>query len=173
MAPRDMKRRPQPDKDAFTRFAESIFRINGLLIEAGEGIAGPVGQSSARWQVLGGIGYGPKTVSRLAREIGHARQSVQRLADVLAGEGLLAFLADPADRRSQLMELTPDGMKALKAIYRRQLAWSGRVVGKLPDAQLAAIAAALEEIGDLIAEDTASNPPAGDRTGGGNRARKG
>ena len=81
--------------DAWTKFAESIFRINALLIEAGETITAPLGQSSARWQVLGGLGYGSKTVAAMARDIGHARQSVQRVADALAAEGLVAFSDKP------------------------------------------------------------------------------
>lgn len=143
--------------DAWTRFAESVFRVNGLMIAAGEGITRPIGQSSARWQVLGGLGYGPKTVADIARQVGHARQSVQRVADLLAAEGLVAHRDKPGDRRTQLLELTPAGHAVLGAIYLRQVEWSDRITRRLSDEQLETLTAALRQIGDIISEDAASN----------------
>jgi DNA-binding MarR family transcriptional regulator len=139
--------------DAWTRFAESIFRINGLLMQAGEGISRPLGQSSARWQVLGGVGYGPRTVADIAKSIGHARQSVQRVADVLAQEGLVIFKDKPDDKRTSLLELTPAGVEVLTAIYNRQVKWSQRITRKLSAKELDALAGALHEIGNVIASD--------------------
>jgi DNA-binding MarR family transcriptional regulator len=127
----------------------SIFRLNGLLILAGEDIVRPIGQSSARWQVLGRV-FQPQTVSNLAREIGHARQSVQRIADALEAEGLVAYRDNIADRRAKLVELTPAGLKVLKAIYRRQVKWSDQLMTKLDSTQLFEIASALEAIGQTI-----------------------
>jgi DNA-binding MarR family transcriptional regulator len=143
--------------DAWTRFAESIFRINGLLIQAGEGITRPLGQSSARWQVLGGVGYGPRTVADIAKSIGHARQSVQRLADVLAKEGLVAFSDKPDDKRTSLLELTPAGSEVLTAIYRHQVKWSRRITRKLSAEQLDALASALNDVSRVIESDAGSN----------------
>ena len=86
-------------EDAWTRFAMSVLKVNGLIIRAGEGITNPMGQSSARWQVLGRA-HEPTTVAKMAQDIGHARQSVQRIADILAAEGLIAYENNPADRRA-------------------------------------------------------------------------
>ena len=127
----------------------SIFKINGLLIEAGEGITQPVGQSSARWQVLGRA-YEPKTVAMMARDIGHARQSVQRIADVLAEEGLVAYKPNSEDRRARLVELTPDGAAVLNAIYLRQVEWSLRVMSELDPARLLEIADGLDEVSRIV-----------------------
>src|SRR5712692_2245400 len=112
-----MKSTGKPD-DAWSKFALSIFKLNGLLIQAGDGITQSIGQSSARWQVLGRA-YEPQTVANMARDIGHSRQSVQRIADVLAKEGLVVYKDNPADRRAQLLELTPAGLEVLTAIYLR------------------------------------------------------
>lgn len=142
--------------DAWTRFAEALFRLNGLMIAAGETITKPLGQSSARWQVLGGLGYGPRTVADIARGIGHARQSVQRVADVLVEEGLVMQTAKPGDRRTTLLELTPEGMAVLTAIFGRQVEWSDRVTRTLSPDQLESLALALRQIGDLVAEDAAA-----------------
>jgi DNA-binding MarR family transcriptional regulator len=137
-----------PD-DAWTGFALAIFRLNGLIMQAGEGISRPIGQSSARWQVLGRA-FEPQTVAAMAKDMGHARQSVQRVADALVADGLVAYKPHPKDRRTKLVELTPQGMEVLTAIYRRQVAWSESVVTKVSAAKLARLAAALTEIGDTL-----------------------
>jgi DNA-binding MarR family transcriptional regulator len=136
-------------EDAWTKFAMSIFGLNGLIIRAGEGIAQPLGQSSARWQVLGRA-FTPRTVADMARDIGHARQAVQRIADALAAEGLIAYTEHPTDRRTKLVALTPQGMQVLTAIYHRQLEWSQRLLTKLDAGQLIAVAGALERIGEIV-----------------------
>jgi len=136
-------------EDIWTQFAMSIFRINGLLIAAGEQITQPVGQSSSRWQVLGRV-YEPTTVAAVARAIGHARQSVQRIADVLAEEGLVAYRDNPTDQRSRLLELTTEGRAVLHAIYLRQVDWSLQVMGRLDPMQLLATAQDLDAVGAVL-----------------------
>jgi DNA-binding MarR family transcriptional regulator len=89
----------------------------------------------------------------MARELGHARQSVQRVADVLEHEGLVAYRDNPDDRRARLVELTPAGSEVLTAIYRRQVEWSLKVMAALPVEELAAIADALNEIGGVLETD--------------------
>src|SRR5260370_11849015 len=93
--------------DPLSRFALSIFWINGLLMRTGDRLTRSIGQSSARWQVLGRVGYQPQTVAQIARDMGHARQSVQRVADVLATEGLVVYQKNPAHRRAPLHARTP------------------------------------------------------------------
>ena len=136
-------------EDAWTRFAMSVFKVNGLIIRAGEGITNPMGQSSARWQVLGRA-YEPTTVAKMAQDIGHARQSVQRIADILAAEGLIAYEDNPTDRRARPVELTPDGAEVLAKIYRRQVEWSLRTMEQLSPTQLAQIADGLEGIARVL-----------------------
>jgi len=127
----------------------SIFKLNGLIIRAGEGITQPTGQSSARWQVLGRA-LKPRTVADMARDIGHARQAVQRIADALAAEGLIVYTEHPTDRRTKLVALTPQGMEVLTAIYLRQVEWSQRLLTKLDADRLVAVADALEGIGEIV-----------------------
>jgi DNA-binding MarR family transcriptional regulator len=136
-------------EDAWTRFAMSVFKINGLLIRVGEGITNPLGQSSARWQVLGRA-YEPTTVAKMAQDIGHARQSVQRIADILATEGLVSYEDNPTDRRTRFLELTSDGRDVLAEIYQRQVEWSLRIMQQLSAAQLAQIANKLEGIAQVL-----------------------
>jgi DNA-binding MarR family transcriptional regulator len=137
--------------DPWTAFALAVFEVNGLIIGAGEGISRPLGQSSARWQVLGRV-HSPKTVSDVARDIGLARQSVQRTTDVLASEGLVRFRPHPTDRRTQLVELTGKGSKVLSEIYRRQLAWSDELLERLDPATLKRATSSLSRVAAALRE---------------------
>lgn len=141
----------KPD-DPLSKFSLSIFRINGLLMRSGDILTKSIGQSSARWQVLGRAGFKPQTVAQMARDIGHARQSVQRVADVLVKEGLAVYKDNPNDRRTQLMALTSQGEGVLNAIYSLNEEWSRYTMNKLNPEQLVAIADALEGIGNTLEE---------------------
>lgn len=138
-----------PD-DPLSRFSLSIFAINGLLMRSGEDVTRPLGQSSARWQVLGRAGYQPQTVAQMARDMGHARQSVQRIADALAEEGLVAYNDNPADKRARLVALTAQGETVLATIYARDQEDSRELMAELDLGQLVAIADALEGIARIF-----------------------
>ncbi len=139
--------------DPLGRFALSIFWINGLLLRTGDRLTRSIGQSSARWQVLGRVGDQPQTVAQIARDMGHARQSVQRVADVLAKEGLVVYQKNPANRRSPLLELTPHGADTLRTIYSLNEEWTRHIMTKLNPEQLDAVADALEEIAHIMEAD--------------------
>lgn len=138
-----------PD-DPLSQFSIQIFTINGLLMQSGEYITRPLGQSSARWQVLGRVGYSPQTVAQMARSIGNSRQSVQRLANELAKEGLVAFFPNPKDRRAPLLEITAAGNKVLEQIYERDSAWSQGLIGKLDSRELTQLSTALAKVGAIL-----------------------
>jgi DNA-binding MarR family transcriptional regulator len=136
-------------EDAWTLFAMSVFEVNGLIIRAGEGITNPIGQSSARWQVLGRA-YEPTTVAKIARDIGHARQSVQRIADILVAEGLVSYEENPSDRRARFLKLTSGGAEVLTQIYQQQVEWSLRIMEQLSSAQLVQMAKGLKGIAQIL-----------------------
>ena len=52
---------------------------------------------------------GPLTVPQIAQMRPTSRQRMQRLADELAGAGLVEFVDNPKHRRSRLVRLTPEG----------------------------------------------------------------
>jgi DNA-binding MarR family transcriptional regulator len=134
-----------PEEEAFTRLVLLVFRLNGLLLAAGDRLAAPAGQTSARWQVMGVIDHAPMTVARIARVMGLRRQSVQRTADLLAADGVAEYLDNPADRRARLLTLTPRGRRALRAIERAQFEWArnhGEAIGRK---RLESAVSALEE----------------------------
>src|SRR5215472_19272041 len=64
---------------------------------------------------------GPLTVPQIAQMRPTSRQRMQRLADELEAEGLVAFIDNPRHRRSKLVRLTAKG----DARYRE---WSARLL---------------------------------------------
>jgi DNA-binding MarR family transcriptional regulator len=120
------------EASALTDLILEVFRVNGDLIAAGDGIAGEFGQSSARWQVLGALAEEVRTVPGIAREMGLARQSVQRTVDVLEAEGIVEYLDNPAHRRSKLVGMTARGRDIYRKILARQVRWVNGLVADLP-----------------------------------------
>jgi DNA-binding MarR family transcriptional regulator len=84
-----------------------------------------LGLTSARWQILGAIAQAerPQPVAWLARDLGANRQNVQRIANDLRGEGLVAFEANPHHRRAQLVVLTDKGRRTFDAAMELQAPW--------------------------------------------------
>ena len=137
--------------DAFSLLAITALRLAGHLTAAGDGLAQPAGQTSARWQVLAGARSGDLSVAEIARTLGLSRQAVQRLADVLEKEGLVAYADNPRHQRAKLAMLTEKGARRLSEIEARQARWAdalgeGFTVAELEQAQklMARLIAALE-----------------------------
>src|SRR5919197_5181614 len=102
-----------PAGEAFTVFLGQVIGLARRFTAVGEALAKPAGQTLARWLVLEAIQDQPATVAQIARTMYLARQSVQRLADVLVRDGLAVYESNPAHRRAKLLRLTPRGRDAL------------------------------------------------------------
>ena len=63
-----------PAGAALTELVLTVFRVNGLLLDAGDRMTKDLGLTSARWQVMGALEQGPLTAAQIARE------EAQRLA---------------------------------------------------------------------------------------------
>src|SRR3954464_1940141 len=92
-----------PAGDALSVLVLRVLRLSGRLGEAGDVLARPSGHTSARWQVLAGAETGEATVADIARALGLARQSVQRVADLVAEEGWVSWRDNPAHARAKLL----------------------------------------------------------------------
>jgi DNA-binding MarR family transcriptional regulator len=145
-----------PEGEAFTRLVLQVFLLNGLLSDAGEELAAPAGQTSARWRVLAAVDEMPLTVAQVARRWGLARQSVQRVADELAGERLCAYVDNPGHRRAKLLRLTPKGRAKLRAIQAAQRAWAGELGAAIGAADLRTASAAVERVSGVVEEHAAA-----------------
>lgn len=89
----------------FPALLVEVFRLNGLLLAAGDRLTAPSGPTSARRQVLGVVDHGPCTVAQVARAMGLTRQAVRETANALAREGAVELRDNPADRRAKLLVL--------------------------------------------------------------------
>jgi DNA-binding MarR family transcriptional regulator len=137
---------------AFSEVLVEVFRANGLLLAAGDRLAGPVGLTSARWQVLGVIDHAPATVAQVARTMGLTRQTVRQTADALVRDKLVDLVDNPAHRRARLMTLTDTGRTALRYVEERQAGWANAIAQRLPLSELHACLGVLRDLGDLLEE---------------------
>jgi DNA-binding MarR family transcriptional regulator len=132
-------------------FALLIFKLNGQMLTVGEQLARPVGLTVARWQVLGAVLHHPLTVAGIAREMGITRQAVQRIANLLVDDGLLATIPNPAHKRSPLHTATDAGLTAVRRIAPAQTAFATRLAEAYGTDNLRELVASLEDISSAVA----------------------
>ncbi|TGE01113.1 MarR family winged helix-turn-helix transcriptional regulator [Methylobacterium nonmethylotrophicum] len=126
---------------AWSGLVIEVFRLNGDLLEAGDTLVEDLGLTSARWQVLGAVDLAPAPlpVAHIARNMGLARQSVQRLVDDMLAEGLVRLAPNPHHRRAALVAMTPRGEAAYReAMARKDLLADALAEGLAPEALEAA-----------------------------------
>jgi hypothetical protein len=80
--------RTRREQDLLSAASITTFRLNGQFLALAEELARPAGLTVAWWQVLGAVLGEPLPVAGIAREMGLARQSVQRVADILVERDL-------------------------------------------------------------------------------------
>jgi DNA-binding MarR family transcriptional regulator len=124
-----------PAGNALTDLVLPVFELNGEFLAAAEMMTRPVGLTPAWWQVLGATLDEPLPVAEIARRVGLglARQSVQRVADLLVERNWASYRDNPAHRRAKLLEPTSDGRRALDRLTVTQHAWAdwvGNAVGE-------------------------------------------
>jgi DNA-binding MarR family transcriptional regulator len=138
---------------AATDLVLAVFRVNGLLLAAGDDLTGREGLTSARWQVLGAVALAdrPPSVPQVARRMGLKRQSVQMSVNHLVADGMLAAGANTEHRRSPVFTLTGRGASAYARLGADQEAWIGRLTDGLSVADLAAASRVLREIAGRLA----------------------
>jgi DNA-binding MarR family transcriptional regulator len=88
--------------------------------------------------------HGPLTPSELAQLERVRRPTATRIVSLLAGEGLVARTADPADRRSFVVAATPKGVALLRRLRTRKNAYLARRLRRLDADELAALERAAE-----------------------------
>lgn len=149
-----MKKQSRPSRTqsgaALTALILETFRLNGRLLAAGDRLTGDLGISSARWQVIGAIEEAPLPVAQIARNMGLTRQAVQRVANVLAEDGLVEFAENPDHRRAKLVCLTDSGRSVLDEIGRRQIAWSNGLAAGLTRESIEDALKVLREVRDRL-----------------------
>jgi len=108
---------------ALTELTLAVFRLHGALLQWGDVLVGPLGLTSARWQMLGAIAIAGKPLSapQVGDAMGVTRQGAQKQLHLLVDLGLVEARANPAHRRSPVYGLTPRG----RQLYQRaEAAWA-------------------------------------------------
>jgi DNA-binding MarR family transcriptional regulator len=128
-----------------------VFQLDGLFSAAGDALSRPAGQTSARWQVMAAIEDGPASVAQIARRLHLARQSVQRVADLLEADGIAAYEDNPVHRRAKLLRLTPIGADALRKIQAAQRRWANALGAEIGERDLRQASKVLARVLDSLA----------------------
>lgn len=105
------------------------------------------GLSRARYEVLLAA-RGAKSVPSIARLLGRSRQSVQTIVDGLAEAGLVRFEANPAHRRSPLVDFTDPGARIAERIEREVGRWENAAVANLEAEETEVLLLALDTLRD-------------------------
>jgi len=146
-----------PAGEAMTPLIPELLRLNSLILTAGDRRVAGLGLTSARWQVLGAIDAArPQPVAWLARDIGGARQNVQRIVNDLARDGLVAFAPNPNHRRAQFVVMTEKGREAFEAAMRLQAPWVNRLTEDLSLDEVAVVQRVVADLRERLeqAQDT-------------------
>ena len=145
---------PMPAAAAFTDLLDHVVRLMRRFTTAGERLAKPSDQTLARWLVLEAIEPAPATVAQVGRDLALARQSVQRIADLLERDGLAEYVDNPRHRRAKLLRLTPRGRAVLRSIQARQRTWAATLGERIGESDLRLASAILDRV--LFALEPAS-----------------
>lgn len=104
---------------AYRLLVADVYELAGASRASSEQIAGELGQTAARWHVMSVVSEDARNVPAIARRLGLARQSVQRVVNDLVAAGLVRLEDNPDHRRSPLVLLTRDGRAMLEELFRR------------------------------------------------------
>lgn len=134
--------------EALTNLILETFRLNGAMLESGNRLTKPLGLTSARWQVMGSLSDAgqPITASQIARRMGLARQSVQRLVNELKGLGMVELHHNIDHKRAHLVALSEEGRNVMKQVDGAQARWVNALADGLSERQLTQATRLLERI---------------------------
>jgi DNA-binding MarR family transcriptional regulator len=149
---------PERDDDVALLVAD-VFEAAGAIRQAGDAIAGTVGQTQARWQVLSVLSEGDWTLATAAGRLGITRQSVRRVVGLLVDDGLAAYESNPRHRGSPFVRLTREGHATLAAITRASRHWRTAVAAGVPTEARETTRSTLQTLARLARGTTTSEAP--------------
>ncbi|CAI2933342.1 MarR family transcriptional regulator [Aminobacter sp. P9b] len=93
---------------------------------------------------------GPLTVPQVAQMRPTSRQRMQRLADELAAEGLVAFIENPKHQRSKLVQLTAKGEARYREMNAQLLAIASSMGVALSEADILRTTEIVRQLSDDV-----------------------
>lgn len=141
--------------------ALAVFAANGRLVSAGNMLVEHLGLTSAWWQVLAALRYSPVplTVASIARAMGLTRQAVQRIVDLLAEQGLVAFQPNPQHLRAKLVGLTAAGSAAVAGAEQAAAPIDRAIVERIGSDRICEAIATLQAMIVIVTERLDGAPP--------------
>lgn len=141
----------RPDAAVVPPIIADIYELAGALRARGDKIAGAIGQTQARWQVMSAASGAAVTVPQIARRLGLSRQAVQRIADLLVEDQVVRFADNPDHQSSPHLILTETGRDALARLTRIARKGHEELAAKLKSIDLVALRRDLRAL--LVAVD--------------------
>jgi DNA-binding MarR family transcriptional regulator len=141
---------PERPRSLVPLIIADIYQLADQLRRNAEAIARPHAQSQARWHVLSAASADPKTVPQIARRLGVGRQNVQRIADLLVGEGLASFEPNPDHRTSPYLILADEGRAVLRELTQSARAYHQELAADQSEADLALLHRGLRRLCDAL-----------------------
>jgi DNA-binding MarR family transcriptional regulator len=136
--------------DLAVRLRLAITRTSRRLRqEAGTGLSPTLTAALATIDV-----HGPLTPSELAARERVRRPTATRLVARLEALGVLQRAADPADRRSSLLSVTPEGRALLEEMRGRKTAYLAHRIEKLDDEERATLDRATAILERLLEDES-------------------
>jgi DNA-binding MarR family transcriptional regulator len=144
-----------PASNALTDLIRAVLRMNATVQKSGTRLMRGTGMTNARWQTISELFALEKrvTVSELSRHMGLTRQSVQRLADDMARDGLVEFVENLGDARAMHLLLTEVGKVAYHDALEREWQWTNVVAEDFDAKQIADAVVLLEAITQKMQTD--------------------
>ena len=108
------------------------------------------GLSSIEWRVLATLhDSAPLTVSQLAHEVLSKQPTVTKLVQRMADQGWVTLLADAADQRRTLVEISPGGRRLVRPLLEKARAHESQVLRPLAASEKAALKKLLSKLAGL------------------------
>jgi DNA-binding MarR family transcriptional regulator len=123
----------------------SVLHAAHLIEERIEGALSKIGLSMAKQGALGALATAgePLTLGQLAGRLSCVRSNITQLVDRLEADGFVKRVADPEDRRSIRVELTPLGRERHRSGERAMKRVQTEFASKLTGGERSALEAAL------------------------------
>lgn len=150
-----------PAGAAMTKLILESFHLHGTLLATGDRLTRGIELTTARWQVLSALARAdrPESAAYVARNMGRARQSVQRVADELEEEGFLTFEPNPHHLRAPVLVLTEKGQKAFRSVTKLQVPWVNALVKGIPQEKIAVALDVIHEVRVRLERDRSPKKP--------------
>ena len=127
-----------------------VFRLNGLLLPAGDAMAEPAGQTSARWRVLAAIEDAPLVGGADRSRLAASPGSVQRVADLLVRDGLPRTRTTPTTAAPSSSDHAERAVPPCAPSEPRQRAWADALGAELGEADLRKANSVLARVLDAL-----------------------